>query len=166
MNIFLSSNFSKLMINRNFKSMLLLSVILKPLFRILIKPNKNCKIPLLFLLLLESKALPENYSLFIYMRPRNSIRQQTSDIQPFTIIISNNSAATASSNEASGRRNKEISADWRETAQQSWQCWIMRANAFKYSAFPFHQTIHWTIRNGEYFLSGIIVQTFNGLRGA
>ena len=133
MNIFLSSNFSKLMINRNFKSMLLLSVILKPLFRILIKPNKNCKIPLLFLLLLESKALPENYSLFIYMRPRNSIRQQTADIWHPAIYDHHQQQQRSNSQQQWGIRQakqRNLRRLERDSTAQSWQCWIMRANAF------------------------------------
>lgn len=89
----------------------------------------------------------------------SDISQQPSDIQPLTIIISHNSAATASSHEASGEaKQRNLRRLERDSTAQSWQCWIMPASAFKYSAFPFHQTIHWTIRNGEYFLSGIIDQ--------
>ena len=124
--------FSKLMINRTFKSMLLLSVILKPLFRILIKPNKNCKIPPLYLIVgvgidWEIQRIAGNSSDHRNHLTWSFHRSPAADT----------TADNSNSPQQQHGRNKEISADWRETAEL-WQRWIMPAHAFKYSAFPFH----------------------------
>ena len=102
--------FSKLMINRTFKSMLLLSVILKPLFRILIKPNKNCKIPPLYLIVgidWEIQRIAGKSSDHRNHLTWSYLRSPTAD----TI------AANSNSPQQQHGRNKEISADWRETAE-------------------------------------------------
>ena len=85
--------------------------------------------------------------------------QQTSDITINDHHQPQQRSNSSSSCEASGEaKQRNLCRLARDNTAQSWQRWIMRASAFKYSAFPFHQIIHWTIRNGEYFLSGIIDQ--------